>query len=97
GVAGLGGLADAPALHGLKIVAVAVVANAVWGMARSLAPDRPRATVAIGAAAGRLLPGSTGAAAPGVPLAVRLPRGLAAAAAILFVALLGGLPLAAAA
>src|SRR5581483_2624473 len=97
---------------------VAGLANAVWGMARSLAPDRPRATVAIGAAilalavpsawgqigailagaaAGRLLPGSTGAAAPGVPLAVRLPRGLAAAAAILFVALLGGLPLAAAA
>jgi chromate transporter len=34
-------------LHGLKIVAVAVVALAVWGMARSLAPDRPRATIAI--------------------------------------------------
>jgi chromate transporter len=34
-------------LHGLKVVAVAVVAQAVWGMARSLAPDRPRATIAI--------------------------------------------------
>jgi chromate transporter len=34
-------------LHGLKIAAVAVVANAVWGMARTLAPDRTRATIAI--------------------------------------------------
>ncbi|NTU82477.1 MAG: chromate efflux transporter [Chloroflexales bacterium] len=34
-------------LHGLKVVAVAVVAQAVWGMARSLCPDRPRATIAI--------------------------------------------------
>ena len=31
------------ALHGLKLVAVAVVAQAVWGMARSLCPDRERA------------------------------------------------------
>ena len=38
-------------LHGLKVVAVAVVAQAVWGMARNLAPDRPRATIAICAAA----------------------------------------------
>jgi chromate transporter len=37
-------------LHGLKIVAVAVVAQAVWGMARNLCPDRERATVAVGAA-----------------------------------------------
>ena len=34
-------------LHGLKLVAVAIVAQAVLGMARSLAPDRPRATIAI--------------------------------------------------
>ena len=33
-------------LHGLKLVAVAIVAQAVWGMARSLAPDRPRASIA---------------------------------------------------
>jgi len=39
-----------PWLHGLKIVAVAVVAQAVWGMARSLCPDRERATLAVGAA-----------------------------------------------
>ncbi|HEX9322020.1 MAG TPA: chromate efflux transporter [Xanthobacteraceae bacterium] len=37
-------------LHGLKIVAVAVVAQAVWNMARTLTPDRERATLAIGAA-----------------------------------------------
>jgi chromate transporter len=34
-------------LHGLKTVAVAVVAQAVLGMMRSLAPDRERATVAV--------------------------------------------------
>lgn len=43
-------VSDAGWLHGLKIVAVAVVAQAVWGMARSLAPDRPRATIAMIAA-----------------------------------------------
>ena len=37
-------------LHGLKIVAVAVVAQAVWGMARALAPDKERATIAVLAA-----------------------------------------------
>jgi chromate transporter len=44
------GVSDAGWLHGLKIAAVAVVANAVWGMARTLAPDRERATLAILAA-----------------------------------------------
>src|SRR5436190_10479183 len=34
------GVADAGWLHGLKLVAVAVVAQAVWGMARARAPDR---------------------------------------------------------
>jgi chromate transporter len=34
-------------LHGLQVVAVAVVAQAVWSMARSLCPDRPRATIAV--------------------------------------------------
>ena len=37
-------------LHGLKVVAVAVVAQAVWGMARTLCPDAKRATVAVLAA-----------------------------------------------
>jgi chromate transporter len=34
-------------LHGLKIVAVAIVAQAVWGMAKSLCPDKERATIAV--------------------------------------------------
>ena len=38
-------------LHGLKLVAVAVVAQAIWGMARSLTPDRSRAGIALGAIA----------------------------------------------
>jgi chromate transporter len=50
GVAWFGDLSHAAWLHGLKIVAVAVVANAVWGMARNLCPDKERATVAIAAA-----------------------------------------------
>jgi chromate transporter len=36
--------------HGLKIVAVAVVAQAVWGMATRLTPDRPRISIAVAAA-----------------------------------------------
>jgi chromate transporter len=43
-------LADAGWLAGLKIAAVAVVANAVWGMARNLTPDRTRITLAVIAA-----------------------------------------------
>src|SRR5688500_1957315 len=50
GVNALGGAAVAGWLHGLKVVAVAVVAQAVWGMAKSLCPDRQRATLAILAA-----------------------------------------------
>jgi chromate transporter len=34
-------------IHGLKLVAVAVVAQAVWGMARTLTPDKPRAGIAV--------------------------------------------------
>lgn len=49
GVTELGDLSHAAWLHGLKIVAVAVVAQAVWGMARNLCPDRQRATIAVGA------------------------------------------------
>jgi chromate transporter len=48
------GVGDAGWLHGLKLVAVAVVAQAVWGMARALAPDRARATLALLAAVGAL-------------------------------------------
>jgi len=41
-------------LQGLKVVAVAVVAQALWGMARSLTPDAPRVTLAVLAAAAAL-------------------------------------------
>jgi chromate transporter len=44
------GTTDAGWLHGLKVVAVAVVAQAVWGLARTLAPDRERASLAFLAA-----------------------------------------------
>ncbi|MDR3473659.1 MAG: chromate efflux transporter [Devosia sp.] len=51
------GLAPSGALHGLKVAALAVVAQAVWSMARHLAPDRPRQIVmALAAAAVLLLP-----------------------------------------
>jgi chromate transporter len=45
-----GGPAGVGLLHGLKLAAVAIVAQAVWGMARTLCPDRERATIAIVAA-----------------------------------------------
>lgn len=41
------GVENAGWLHGLKVAAVAVVAQAVWGMGRSLAPDPKRATIAV--------------------------------------------------
>ena len=46
-------------LHGLKLVAVAVIAQAIWGMSKSLTPDRPRAAIALAAlAVVTLFPGS---------------------------------------
>ncbi|MDE2837167.1 MAG: chromate efflux transporter [Chloroflexota bacterium] len=59
GVQSLGDQTDAGWLHGLKVVAVAVVALALWGMARTLAPDKPRVTIAALAAIALL-------AAPGI-------------------------------
>jgi chromate transporter len=65
-------------LHGLKIAAVAVVAQAVWGMAKSLCPDRPRATLAVFAAVVVLLVpsawGQIGAIAAGGLIGVALWR-----------------------
>ncbi len=49
GIGAIGDVSNAGWLRGLKLVAVAVVAQAVWGMARALAPDRARATVAVAA------------------------------------------------
>ncbi|HEY1795065.1 MAG TPA: chromate efflux transporter [Stellaceae bacterium] len=57
----VGDLSGAAWLHGLKIVAVAVVANAVWGMARNLCPDAMRVTIAVTAAISVLVqPGAAG-------------------------------------
>jgi chromate transporter len=115
GVEALGDVSNAAWLKGLKLVAVAVVAQAVWGMAQSLAPDRPRATVAVVAALIALaIPSSVGqiaaivlgaiagltllpkpaltADADHVPLGLKLHRGVAVGAIILFFALLLFLP-----
>jgi chromate transporter len=51
GVSSFGDLRHAGWLHGLKLAAVAVVAQAVWGMGRKLCPDRTRLTIAVTAAA----------------------------------------------
>ncbi len=45
GIASYGDVMPSGVLHGLKVVAVAVVAQAVWGMARNLCPDAPRITL----------------------------------------------------
>src|ERR1700761_477835 len=50
GAGALTGPAGTGLLHGLKLVAVAIVAQAVWGMARTLCPDRERASIAVVAA-----------------------------------------------
>ncbi len=56
-----GGPVGGGILDGLKIVAVAIVAQAVWGMARSLTPDAPRAGIAVVAASLALFaPGAVG-------------------------------------
>jgi len=50
GASSLEGKIGSGLLHGLKLVAVAIVAQAVWGMARTLCPDRQRASIALVAA-----------------------------------------------
>jgi chromate transporter len=55
GVASWGNALPAGALHGLKVVAVAVVAQAVWGMACNLCTDSTRVTIAAVAACVTLL------------------------------------------
>jgi len=47
GEGALNGPAGDGLIHGLKLVAVAIVAQAVLGMAQSLTPDRPRAAIAV--------------------------------------------------
>lgn len=50
GAGALAGPAGFGLLHGLKLVAVAIVAQAVWGMAQKLCPDKERASIAVVAA-----------------------------------------------
>ncbi|WGR98780.1 chromate efflux transporter [Bradyrhizobium sp. ISRA443] len=50
GAGALSGPVGTGLVHGLKLVAVAIVAQAVWGMARTLCPDRVRASIAVVAA-----------------------------------------------
>jgi chromate transporter len=76
-VSRVGDVAHAAWLHGLKIVAVAVVAQAVWGMGRSLCPDRLRASMAVGGAIVALA----------VPSAIGQVGAIAAGAAIGWLAL----------
>lgn len=67
-------LADAASsrlLHSLKLVAAAVVAQAVWSMGRTLCPDRQRASLAVFATALVILPGANyGQIASIVPAAI---------------------------
>lgn len=50
GAAALDGRWGGGLLHGLRLVAVAIIAQAVWGMARTLCPDRQRAGIALAGA-----------------------------------------------
>jgi chromate transporter len=117
GVAALGDAAGSGWLHGLKVAAVAVVAQAVLAMMRTLAPDRERATLAVMAAVivltvptawAQIASIALGAIAGlallrgGVPeahavLPVRVSRTAGVAMLAVFLALLVGLPLLAAA
>lgn len=49
GAAVLDGPIASGIIHGLKVAAVAIVAHAVWGMARNLCPDKTRAGIALAA------------------------------------------------
>lgn len=118
GVAAVGDAAGSGWLQGLKIAAVAVVAQAVLGMMRTLAPDRERATLAVVAAIIALsIPsawGQVGAIALGglagltvlrdstaptdhVAMPLTVGRSAGVVALMLFLALLLGLPILAAA
>jgi len=67
-------------LHGLKLTAVAIVAQAVWGMARNLCPDRERASIAVVAALILLL--STSSIAQIGAIAIGAVAGLCCVAAM---------------
>jgi chromate transporter len=75
-------------LHGLKLVAVAVVAHGVLTMARQLTPDLPRASIAITAAVTVIAVGSAFAqllvVAAGALLGAMFLRGASTVAAVSF-------------
>ena len=50
GISALGDLNQSGWLHGLKLAAVAVVAQAVWGMGRKFCPDVARLALGLGTA-----------------------------------------------
>jgi chromate transporter len=59
GVAEIGALRSAGWLHGLKLAAVAVVAQAVWGMGKKLCTDRARVSICLVSATALLaIPGA---------------------------------------
>lgn len=61
GISNFGDAISHAGVAGLKVVAVAVVAQAVWGMARSLCPDALRVTIlAIAACVALLVPSARG-------------------------------------
>jgi chromate transporter len=68
GAAAFNGPIGTAVIHGLKLVAVAIVAQAVWGMACTLCPDRQRASIA-GFSAVVLLLSSSSAAQVGAIIA----------------------------
>jgi chromate transporter len=53
------GVVAQAAVHGLKLVAVAIVAQAVWSMAQRLCPNRRTTAIALGAATILLVAGGT--------------------------------------
>jgi chromate transporter len=83
GMSAFGDASGSGWIHGLKVAAVAVVAQAVLGMMRTLAPDRERATLAVAAAAIVLaVPsawGQIGAIVVGAIVGLLLPRAAAPA------------------
>lgn len=106
GATALTGPAAQGALHGLKLAALAVVAQAVWAMSKSLTPDWPRRAIALATAVLALLFPSAitqvalialaaiiGLARPAPPSPLTPPRRADLAWLGMFLALLIALPL----
>ncbi len=81
GASALTGATGVALVHGLKLVAVAIVAQAVYGMARTLCPDRERASIAVASALIILLSSSAAAQLAAIVLGAILGLLLCRAAA----------------